>query len=197
MSSLLCGSQADLEGSILSWQEMEWSLTGASVTPLEVEREEVCSQSGAHLILLPALLSYQEARSACSKLGEAALGGPRDPASLGNLTSWYGRSVLSCSSVWTPYSDQLQEGLFINENTGDIMRQLSSLTGSPLLLLFVSELDWDVGQPNGGETQNFVSFKVTGEGEKSFLGDEIENIKQCAYCFVPGNDYTSYYLSFK
>ena len=53
--------------------------------------------------------------------------------------------------------------------------------------MIVSELDWDVGQPNGGETQNFVSFKVTGGGEKSFLGDEIENIKQCAYCSVPGN----------
>ena len=66
----------------------------------------------------------------------------------------------------------------------------------PLLLLFLSELDWDVGQPNGGETQNFVSFKVTGGGEKSFLGDEIENIKQCAYCSVSGNNnYTSYPLS--
>ena len=57
--------------------------------------------------------------------------------------------------------------------------------------MIVSELDWDVGQPNGGETQNFVSFKVTGGGEKSFLGDEIENIKQCAYCSVSGNNYTS------
>ena len=133
LSSSLCDSEGDLEGSILTWEEMEWRLSGDSVFLVEVEREEVCSQSGHHLILLPALLSYQEARSACAKLGEAALGGPRDPASLSDLTSWYGRSLLSCSSVWTPYSDQQQEGVFINENTGDIMRQISSLT---LLQLF-------------------------------------------------------------
>ena len=53
--------------------------------------------------------------------------------------------------------------------------------------LLPSDLDWDVGQPNGGETQNFVSFKVKGSGEKSFLGDDVGNIKQCAYCSVPGN----------
>ena len=128
LSRWLCDNDGDLEGSILSWEEMEWRVTGGSVVPVEVEREEVCSQSGDHLILLPALLSYQEARSACAKLGEAAVGEPRDPANLSNLTSWYGRSVLSCSSVWTPYTDTLQEGVFSNDNTGDIMRQISSLT---------------------------------------------------------------------
>ena len=121
MSGSLCDS-VDLEGSLLSWEEMEWEVSGDSVFPVEVEREEVCSQSGDHLILLPALLSYQEASSTCAKLGEAAVGGPRDPANLSNLTSWYGGSLLSCSSVWTPYTDQDQEGIFINENTGDIMR---------------------------------------------------------------------------
>ena len=136
LSRQLCDNDLALEGSILSWEEMEWRLSGVSVVSVKVEREEVCSQSGDHLILLPALLSYQEARSACAKLGEAAVGGPRDPANLSNLTSWYGGSLLSCSSVWTPYTDQHQEGVFINDNTGDIMRQIPTLT--VLQQLFIS-----------------------------------------------------------
>ena len=128
LSRSLCDNDLDLEGSFLSWQEMEWAVSGGSVFPVEVEREEVCSQSGDHLVLLPALLSYQEARTACAKLGEATVGGPRDPANLSNLTSWYGGSVLSCSSVWTPYTDQDREGVFVNDNTGDVIRQISSLT---------------------------------------------------------------------
>ena len=65
--------------------------------------------------------------------------------------------------------------------------------------LLFSDLDWDVGQPNGGETQNFVSFKVSGGGEKSFLGDDIETIKQCAYCSIPGYiiTWSSYHSSVK
>ena len=125
LSGKLCDEDEDLVGSLLSWEEMEWRLSGDSVLPVEVEREAVCSQSGDHLVLLPALLSYQEARSACAKLGEAAVGGPRDPANLSNLTSWYGRSVLSCTSVWTPFTDHQLEGSFVDDNTGDIMRQIS------------------------------------------------------------------------
>ena len=56
LSGKLCDEDEDLVGSLLSWEEMEWRLTGDSVLPVEVEREAVCSQSGDHLILLPALL---------------------------------------------------------------------------------------------------------------------------------------------
>ena len=45
-------------------------------------------------------------------------------------------------------------------------------------------LDWDVGQPNGGETQNKVSFSVTGGAEKAFLGDNVDNVNYCTYCSV-------------
>ena len=49
-----------------------------------------------------------------------------------------------------------------------------------------SDLDWDVGQPNGGETQNTVSFKVNG-GEKTFFHDDVDNINLCTFCSVPCN----------
>ena len=60
------------------------------------------------------------------KLGEAAVREPRDPGHLANLSSWYGPSVLSCQHVWTPYSDHRQEGVFVNQNTGQIIRQVMS-----------------------------------------------------------------------
>ena len=123
LTARLCDYE-EISTAIVPWWEMVWQVSGDSVSQVQVEAETVCSQSDVHSVLLPALLTFDEALAACDKLGEAALREPREPGHLANLSSWYGPSVLSCQHVWTPYSDHRQEGVFVNQNTGQIIRQV-------------------------------------------------------------------------
>ena len=120
LTTSLCDSST-LERKVMTWEEMEWEVSGESVSSVEVEDEKVCSRSGLDMLLLPDLLTYQEADAACHKLGDSPIAEPRDPSDLRNLTSWYGSSLLTCKHVWTPYSDESQEGVFVNDNTGQIV----------------------------------------------------------------------------
>ena len=49
-----------------------------------------------------------------------------------------------CSTLWTPLTDEVKEGVFVNLNTG---RERTDLA-------------WKTGQPNGGNTENSVRIDM-------------------------------------
>ena len=61
------------------------------------------------------------------------------------FTEWFQRRTNgSCSWLWTPYSDQEEEGVFLNMNN----QEQASL------------LPWNQNQPNGGREENFAKISL-------------------------------------
>ena len=61
------------------------------------------------------------------------------------FTEWFQRKTDgSCTWLWTPYSDEEKEGVFLNMNSQEQ----------------ASFLPWKQNQPNGGREENFVKIDM-------------------------------------
>ena len=61
------------------------------------------------------------------------------------FTEWFQRKTDgSCTWLWTPYSDEEKEGVFLNLNSQEQ----------------ASFLPWKQNQPNGGREENFVKIDM-------------------------------------
>ena len=70
-----------------------------------------------------------------------------------------------CSYIWTPFSDQESEGLFLNMNNNEVEAELQV---------------WDKAEPNGDRDENFVVIRVP----QATLNDVAGNKLSCSSCRV-------------
>ena len=98
----------------LAWEEMEWEVN-SGVELRTVEDKLFCSDvSQHHPVLLPTPMSYQVAKEACFKLGEATIA---EPDALEGLSIGE-----DCQFIWTPFTDEETEGTFVNDYTREVVR---------------------------------------------------------------------------
>ena len=108
---------------ILSWSSINWNIS-ENVLQTTIDKRSLCFVSDYFNLRLPFLWDYYNAKYFCSKLGEGKISEFRNPSNLSNLNleEMYGSRFSECGGFWTPYTDEIEEGIFINENSGKVER---------------------------------------------------------------------------
>ena len=137
-------------GDYLDWENMEWNITGDSVTEGE-SLYDVCHghEDEYTLLAVPLEMKQKEGIQLCRKLRgshyevlESSVRGGQK-FTLSNYTTWFNETTQgSCENIWTPFSDEMKEGVFVN---------LEDKT-------LAEFLPWGQGQPNGGTLENSVAI---------------------------------------
>lgn len=135
LSALACSQEGDL----LPWSTSSWILTGKGITEREEEPSALCSGKGRYNLGLPVGLDQQQAVLTCTKLGQGRMTVSRSQQELRIFVTWFERAIPGkCSNIWTPYSDEAEEGVYRSLEDGSLP----------------SFLPWAPGQPNGDKTEN-------------------------------------------
>ena len=155
----LCSSQ----GNLLSWDNMRWRVSG-EVIELDVSAEEVCRQESSYKLLLTEPMGQRDAVATCDKLGHGKMEGAASKKEISDLVGWVEerQGAEKCSFVWTPFSDEATEGIFINVEDGKEQSQLS----------------WKLNQPSGGTTENSLRIDL----ESKLLEDSKDADGDCFVC---------------
>ena len=89
---------------------------------------------------------------------------------MSNYTDWFNETTSgSCEKIWTPFSDEEEEGVFVNLEDGTEAQFLP----------------WMDGQPNGGSLQHSVAIKTSG-GNTPYM-DVSPGAAYCSWCTL-GSD---------
>ena len=99
------------------------------------------------------------------KLNNSIIPFQEDPDLFHKYITWHKNTTEGiCSNIWTPFSDQQTEGLFLNMNNNA-----------------VAELQvWDKAQPNGERDENFVVINIP----RAALWDVGRNKLSCSSCLL-------------
>ena len=108
---------------LLMWTSMNWDFVG-QVIEKNIENKTLCSPDKYINLRLPFLWRKSTAKDTCAKLGNGKLTDFSNPSNLSSidLENMYGKHYSNCKYFWTPYTDETNEGVFINENNGKIER---------------------------------------------------------------------------
>ena len=150
-------------GNILAWETMKWKVEGDKMEEVEERAETVCSQATTYKLLLSETKEQQEAVYTCNKLDHGSMVEAANKKEIKDLVEWVWASQweAKCPTLWTPFTDRGQEGVFKSLVSGNIH----------------DDLTWGPGQPNGDTTEN--SVRIVTETE---LLEDIESTN--SDCFV-------------
>ena len=159
MSADPCRNAA--QGDFLSWENMTWIQEGDVLEVIDMDEAGVCGQGKFYNLPLPSSgLTWSEAHRLCSLVGEGRLTDIQTVEDLENLISSYP----TCKSFWAPYTDEVEEGRFVN-----------FYTGAPL-----PDLPWVPGNPKMGRVGNNVQI----HGDHVGLVDTSDYRKACSSCNI-------------
>ena len=155
----LCNRQGDY----LAWERMKWKVEG-EMEEVEERAEKVCSQATTYRLLLSETTEQQEAIATCDKLGHGNLEEAGNMEEIKELVGWVGTRQweAKCLSLWTPFTDQSEEGVFKSLLSGNVR----------------DDLAWAPGQPNGDTIWNSVRI-IT---ETELLEDVASSKSDCFVC---------------
>ena len=163
MSSSLCSISGS--GDYLSWEQMDWSRNGEFLEILHLGNDELCGDDSFFSLPLPTTLQWTEARFRCQLLGQGKFAEIRSGEEL--------RSVVELSSpwcyyLWTPYTDQEQEGKFISVNDGELISE---------------SLPWN-GAEEPSTQANYVAAYIRANRSHPTLFSVEKSQRNCAVCNI-------------
>ena len=133
------------EGDILAWNSSIWLQTGDGLSRKETDHAGLCSREETYDLALPLGLDQTQAIDTCNKLGGGRMTVVHNQKELTRFANWFQGTVPgACSRIWTPYSDQFQEGRYVSLEDGSLP----------------TFLPWAVDQPNGGRTENGIDIRM-------------------------------------
>ena len=150
-------------GALLSWRDIKWKVEGG-VIELETSSGEVCNQVMSYSLLITEPIGQEAAVATCGKLGHGRMVEATTKEEASQLVSWVETKKASCSSIWTPFSDQEVEGTFVSIENGE----------EP------SDIAWRPGQPSGGSTENSLRIDT----KSKLLEDAREVDGDCFVCKI-------------
>ena len=162
LSAEPCGIQGDL----LAWHPEDWRVEGERWVLVDETGESVCDQGHNRAVAIPMEMRIHEAMDICrNKLNNSIIPIQNDQLSFETYISWYNNITNGrCLEVWTPYSDEETEGIFLNMNDGTEAKFLP----------------WAAGQPDGGSNENNVRLVL----QTSLYKDISSNQRFCSSCFL-------------
>ena len=144
-------------GDYMAWSEMTWNKTGKYMRELEVEDGIVCDVGKDYKIPLPIEMTWPETKQTCTNLGHAKVTEVSTKDELFEFVTWFDKEHGPCRDIWTPFTDDKEEGVFISTNND-----------KP-----VDFLPWMIGQPNGGTLQNNLAIRATSDGLSNITSESL------------------------
>ena len=134
---------------------------------MEESDDIFCVSSEHYNLAIPSMITIKESMDICrAMLNKSIIPIQRDPETFLKYVAWHKNTTLGrCARIWTPLSDQTEEGQFFNMNDNAT----------------VEPQPWDRGEPNGGEEENFVMIDVSGAA----LNDVAQTRLSCSSCLLP------------
>ena len=159
------GSPCNQTDIILPWNPTDWKMVGPHFSLVEEYEEVFCGFNDQYNLAIPTLMTLDESYPMCRhKLNQSIIPFQDDAPSFREYVAWH-KTVTggSCSYIWTPFSDKLSEGHFLNMNNNKTSLQI-----------------WDRSQPNGGRDENFVVINVN----SAAMVDVAQTTLGCSSCLV-------------
>ena len=156
MSSNMC----NYTGGFIN-QNSKWGLFGNVKENKKLSRT-ICNKDQTYRVAVPAKITLPEAIEMCDKFGSGNLTEIKNSEDMEFTLSLFKSNNYSCLEVWTPLTDEEEEGQFKSYITGSL----------------ASYLPWDPLEPNGLETENFVTIKI----DSSRYSDRYSTKPVCASC---------------
>ena len=163
--AMLTKDLCSIQGNFLAWETMKWKVEG-DMDEVEESADNVCSQPVTYRLLLSQTKDQEEAVATCDKLGHGTMVEAASREEIKEVASWVkaNQGEAQCQTVWTPFTDQSQEGVFKSLVTGNVR----------------DDLAWGSGQPNGDTTQSSVRIMT----ESQFLEDIESYESDCFICHL-------------
>ena len=134
LSQNLC----DSTGTIIN-EGTKWKLNG-KVAELEEESWIICNKNLTYRLAIPSAMNWYESMDVCRKLSFGNVTEVKDWKDLNYVVSLFSNPTAVCEFIWTPYSDENDEGTYINARFGNL----------------ASYMPWEVSEPNGGTDESLV-----------------------------------------
>ena len=148
---------------ILGIKDAKWNLSG-NITIKAIAKEHICNEGLDYKIGVASPVVFHQSMSTCHRLGLGNLTQIDSDEELNEVVSLFKSATDSCNFIWTPLSDEEEEGVFKNVVTKKI----------------IDFLPWKPGAPNGGEDANNVFFELS---DKTY-SDAKASFKACTVCDV-------------
>ena len=164
MSTMSCKERRNIA---LPWNPKKWKVVGSDWSLSEESDETYCVSSEDYILAISTRITINNGMDICRKLNNSIIPFQQDPdAHLHYVRCHVKITEGSCPSIWTPLSDEAQEGLFINMNNNDT----------------VDSQAWYEDEPNGGKDENFVIVDLG-----AALYDVAWDIQTCSACNLPSD----------
>ena len=153
----------NVEGDLLGWEDMKWKVEGV-VADLDVTAEQICRQEKLYSLLIVEQMGQEEAVAACDKLGHGRMVEAATKEEIKEVANWVeGRKGgENCSFLWTPFSDKVTEGTFVNIENGKEKTNIA----------------WKPKQPSGMSTENSLRIDM----KWKLIEDVKESDGDCFVC---------------
>ena len=155
------------QSTILPWNPNNWTVVGSDWSLVEEFEDIFCAPSDHYNLAIPLRITINESMDICKhKLNNSIIPFQEDPDLFHKYIAWHKNTTEGiCSNIWTPFSDQQTEGLFLNMNNNAADAELQV---------------WNKGEPNGGRDENFVVIDV----QRAALNDVAGNKLSCSSCLL-------------
>ena len=157
------------DGDYMSWQQMTWSISGPGVMKGS-SSWSVCHehQTTETQLALPFGMTQPEALSVCQILGNGTMFSTFNQTKLEFFLNRFNQTTSGvCTYIWTPYSDEQEEGTFVDLLDGSLAESIA----------------WLDGQPNEGRLAN--GLVINTYRQSTPFGDASNKYKgACTSCLV-------------
>ena len=133
---------------LLAWDPIFWKAVGSSWLLTEESDETICRlHHDSYNVAIPSWITINESLDLCKqKLNNSIIPFQEDLETFLKYVAWHRNTTGSdCPYIWTPLSDEQDEGIFLNMNN-NVEAEFQI---------------WDGVEPNGGEDENFVMIEVS------------------------------------
>ena len=153
---------------LLPWDTKRWNISGPDWVLTEDFDDILCNLSDSYDIAIPSRLTMQDSLDICKhKMNNSIIpfDFEKDQILFLKYIKWHVNITGgTCHFIWTPFSDEQSEGLFVNVNNNR-----------------TSELQfWSKTEPNGGRDENLVVIYISREA----LVDVPDKTLGCSACQI-------------
>ena len=153
-------SPCEHEGDIVN-KYTPWRVVGGVVEKTE-DSWMICNNYETYKVVIPTEITWNTARDICDKLGGGSIAELHTDRDSTHIVTLLENMNSGCKYLWTPLSDEEDEGEFRSSNA----KQPATY------------LPWLQGQPDGVDTENHVVVEV----KSKLLHDFNKNEEHCAPC---------------
>ena len=142
-----------------------WNLQG-NIVAKDEDGWKVCNKNETYRVAIGAPMGWNQGIDLCKNLGSSTITELKDPLDMNYTLELFEKTYTSCTYIWTPLTDEENEGRYIN-----------AITGKP-----ASFLPWKASEPNGFKDENIVLLSRS--GSPGYTDNVVTKGPSCTVCDI-------------